>query len=111
MLRSLGQRAALARSLDDPIPAVDLLVNASAIGGAAADFDFDLRWLPSTAIVYDIVYAPLETPLLAAARKRGLRTIDGLAMLIGQAAASFVHFFEGEPPRRHDGELRELLTR
>ena len=111
MLRSLGQRAALARSLDDTIPAVDLLVNASAIGGADGDFAFDLHWLPATAIVYDIVYAPLETPLLAAARRRGLRTIDGLAMLIGQAAASFVHFFEGEPPREHDGELRELLTR
>lgn len=110
MLRSLGQRGSLARSLEDPIPAVDLLVNASAIGGEAGAFSFDLRWLPATAIVYDIVYVPLETPLLAAARKRGLRTIDGLAMLIGQAAASFVHFFDGDPPREHDAELRERLT-
>lgn len=111
MIRSLGDRGSLARSLDDPIPAVDLLVNASAIAAAADQPRFDLRWLPSTAIVYDIVYVPLETPLLAAARKRGLRTIDGLAMLIGQAAASFVHFFDAEPPREHDAELRELLTR
>jgi shikimate dehydrogenase len=44
-------------------------------------------------VVYDIVYAPLETRLLAAARARGLRTIDGLAMLIGQAALAFEIFF------------------
>ena len=111
MLRSLGQRASLARSLEDSIPAVDLLVNASSLGSASGDADFDLSWLPPTAIVYDIVYAPLETPLLAAAKKRGLRTLDGLTMLIGQAAASFVLFFDVEPPREHDAELRELLAR
>jgi shikimate dehydrogenase len=111
MLRALGQRASLARSLEDPIPSVDLLVNASALGTAGRDHDWDLRWLAPTAIVYDIVYLPLETGLLAAARTRGLRTIDGLAMLIGQAAAAFVHFFDGEPPRGQDGELRELLIR
>ena len=111
MLRSLGHRAALARSLEDRIPAVDLLVNASSLGSAAADVALDLGWLPPTAIVYDVVYVPLETPLLAAAKRRGLRTIDGLTMLIGQAAASFVHFFDGEPPREHDAELRERLTR
>lgn len=111
MLRSLGQCSSLARSLEDPIPAVDLLVNASSLGSAGTDLELDLEWLPATAIVYDIVYVPLETPLLAAARRRGLRAIDGLTMLIGQAAASFVHFFGGEPPREHDSELRELLTR
>ncbi|HEX6374153.1 MAG TPA: shikimate dehydrogenase [Allosphingosinicella sp.] len=111
MLRSLGQRASLVRSLEDGVPAVDLLVNASSLGSRAGDAELDLRWLPPTAIVYDIVYAPLETPLLAAARKRGLRTLDGLTMLIAQAAASFVHFFDAQPPREHDAELRELLTR
>ena len=110
MLRQLGQRPDLAHALEDPIPAVDLLVNASAIGGGGAQHDFDLSALAPTAIVYDIVYAPPETPLLAAARARGLRTIDGFQMLIGQAAASFVHFFDGEPPRELDHELRELLT-
>jgi shikimate dehydrogenase len=111
MLRSLGQDGRIARSLDDPLPAVDLLVNASALGAGGAGPAFDLNALPSTAIVYDVVYEPLETALLAAARRRGLRTIDGLTMLIGQAAASFVHFFDGQPPRQHDAELRELLAR
>lgn len=112
MLVSLGQQPQLARSLDEPIPPVDLLVNASAIGGGGgAACDFDLRFLPEGALVYDIVYDPIETPLLAAARARGLRTVDGLNMLIGQAAAAFVHFFDGEPPREHDVELRALLTR
>lgn len=110
MLRSLNQRRFKACSLTDPIPPVDLLVNASAAGSSGNDFDFDLSALPDEAIVYDIVYAPLETPLLAAARARGLRTIDGLSMLIGQAAAAFVYFFDGIPPREYDSELRELLT-
>jgi shikimate dehydrogenase len=111
MLRALGQKDLTAKSLDAPVPAVDLLVNASTLGSPGNDFHIDLSSLPAGAIVYDIVYAPLETPLLASARARGLRTIDGLTMLIGQAAASFVHFFRSEPPREHDGELRELLTR
>jgi shikimate dehydrogenase len=111
MLRSLGQYGKVVASLDDPIPPVDLLVNASALGSREAPGTVDLGRLPPHAIVYDIVYDPLETELLAAAKRRGLRTLDGLTMLIGQAAASFVHFFGGEPPRQHDAELRELLTR
>lgn len=111
MARSLGQHDTALGSLDEPIPAVDLLVNASALGSRGAPGAVDLSLLPPTAIVYDVVYDPLETELLAAARRRGLRVIDGLTMLIGQAAASFVHFFDGEPPRQHDAELRERLTR
>ena len=60
--------------------------------------------------IYDIVYAPLETPLLREARARGLRTIDGLEMLIGQAAAAFARFFGEAAPRADDIELRALLT-
>ena len=110
LLRELGQPDAADRAFDlyAPIPAVGLLVNAGAIGDRGGGLD--LAALPPSAIVYDIVYEPLETPLLAAARARGLRTIDGLQMLVGQAAASFVHFFNGEPPREHDEELREMLT-
>jgi shikimate dehydrogenase len=59
--------------------------------------------------VYDIVYAPLDTPLLLAARERGLATIDGLEMLIGQAALAFDIFFDAEAPREYDAELRALL--
>jgi shikimate dehydrogenase len=62
------------------------------------------------AVVFDMVYAPLETELLAAARRRGLRTVDGLAMLVGQAATAFAAFFQVPAPREHDAELRALLT-
>ena len=62
------------------------------------------------ALVFDMVYAPVETPLLARARALGRATSDGLTMLIGQADAAFRLFF-GEPaPREHDRELRDLLT-
>jgi shikimate dehydrogenase len=72
--------------------------------------DLDLSQLPEDAVVYDIVYAPLVTPLLAAAQARGLDTVDGLEMLIGQAALAFELFFGSAPPRDADDELRALLT-
>jgi shikimate dehydrogenase len=110
MLRSLGQTGKTVATLETPIPDVDLLVNASALGTPGRERPIDIGLLPPWAIVYDIVYDPLETDLLAEARRRGLRTIDGLTMLIGQAAASFVHFFDGQPSRENDGELRALLA-
>jgi shikimate dehydrogenase len=62
------------------------------------------------AIIFDMVYAPLDTALLDRARALGRPVADGLAMLIGQAATAFRLFF-GEPaPREHDAELRALLT-
>lgn len=90
---------------------LDLFVNATSLGmKGAPPLVVDFGHVPPDAIVYDVVYAPLETPLLAEARARGLRTVDGLAMLIGQAAAAF-HLFFGQPaPRQHDAELRALLT-
>ena len=60
--------------------------------------------------VFDMVYVPLETELLRAARAEGKVAIDGLAMLIGQAAAAFEKFFGQPAPREHDAELRSLLT-
>jgi shikimate dehydrogenase len=97
--------------LGSPLPPADLLVNASALGMAGQPpLDLDLSPLPEDALVYDIVYAPLETPLLAAARARELDTVDGLDMLIGQAALAFELFFGAEPPRDRDDELRTLLT-
>ena len=98
--------------LDTPLPPVDLLVNSSPLGmtGQPA-LDLDLAPLPEHAVVYDIVYAPLETALLAQARARNLETVDGLEMLIGQAALAFTLFFDAEPPRERDAELRALLTR
>ena len=94
-----------------PLPPVDLLVNASVLGMVGQPpLVVDLTPLPAGAIVYDVVYAPLETALLAAARARGLTVIDGLAMLIGQAALAFEIFFEAHAPRERDAELRALLT-
>ena len=89
----------------------DLLVNATSLGMVGQPpLEIDLSSWPSQMVVYDIVYSPLETPLLAAARARGLRTIDGLQMLVGQAAAAFELFFGQPAPRQHDAELRALLT-
>ena len=63
------------------------------------------------ATVFDMVYAPLETELLKAARKLGRKPVDGLTMLIGQAATAFTLFFGTPPPRGdNDAELRARLT-
>ena len=72
---------------------------------------FDLSHAPPGSVVYDIVTYPAETPLLRAARSAGFGTVDGLSMLVGQAAAAFEAFF-GQPPPRADGdrELRAVLT-
>ncbi|MCX8474399.1 MAG: shikimate dehydrogenase [Sphingomonas sp.] len=97
--------------LGSPLPPVDLLVNASALGMTGQPpLDLDLAPLPEDAVVYDVVYAPLETALLAQAQARELDTVDGLDMLIGQAALAFELFFGAEPPRERDDELRDLLT-
>ena len=70
---------------------------------------FDFAHVPPGSVVYDLVTHPLETPLLAEARRLGLRTIDGVAMLIGQAAVAFEHFFGQPAPREHDAALRARL--
>ncbi|SCW62713.1 shikimate dehydrogenase [Sphingobium faniae] len=96
--------------MDDPLPAADLLVNSSPLGMAGQPaLELDLAPLADGATVYDIVYAPLETGLLKAARARGLKTLDGLEMLIGQAALAFDIFFDAQAPREKDEELRALL--
>jgi shikimate dehydrogenase len=62
------------------------------------------------ALVFDMIYAPLETELLRNARTMGRNTADGLTMLIGQAAPAFELFFGVPAPREHDAELREALA-
>jgi shikimate dehydrogenase len=92
------------------LPPARLLVNTSALGMTGQPpLDLDLSPLPEDAVVYDIVYAPLETRLLRAARKRDLDTVDGLEMLVGQAAIAFEIFFGAEPPRDREDDLRALL--
>jgi shikimate dehydrogenase len=71
-----------------------LLVNTTSLGmkGQPA-LDLDLARLPTAALVNDIVYVPLETPLLAAARARGNPVVDGLGMLLHQARPGFQAWF------------------
>ena len=98
--------------LSAKLPPADLLVNSSSLGMAGQPpLELDLSPLPETAVVYDAVYAPLETDLLVQAQERGLDTVDGLEMLVGQAALAFELFFGAEPPRERDDELRALLTK
>ncbi|RYY27876.1 MAG: shikimate dehydrogenase [Sphingomonadales bacterium] len=110
LLSSFGLKGD-ALPLGSPLPAAALVVNASALGmQGQPPLEIDLSALPEDAVVYDIVYAPLETDLLAQARDRELDTVDGLDMLIGQAALAFELFFGAEPPRDRDEELRAILT-
>jgi len=97
---------------DDGEGCFDLIVNASPLGmGGQPPLRFDFSHAPPGSVVYDIVTHPVETDFLKAARAAGFRTIDGLSMLIGQAAVAFEKFF-GTPPPREDGdaELRRILT-
>lgn len=88
-----------------------LFFNATTLGmKGQPPLPVDIGRLAPNATVFDAVYAPLETPLLAAARARGMPVIDGLAMLVGQAAVGFEMFFGAPAPRAHDAELRGLLA-
>lgn len=91
---------------------VGLVVNTSSLGMAGYPPLPEVeRDVAAGGFAYDIVTTPLDTELLKRARSRGLHTIDGLAMLIGQAAVAFEKFFGQPAPRQHDAELRALLTR
>ena len=99
-------------AFDDREGCCDLVINASPLGmRGQPSLAFDLSHVPPGSIIYDIVTDPVRTPLLQAAQSAGFRTIDGLAMLIGQAAQAFTFFFGKPPPREHDAELRALLVR
>ncbi|PBB91108.1 shikimate dehydrogenase [Mesorhizobium sp. WSM3864] len=75
-----------------------LLINTTALGMHGNEIlAADPAGLPGHAIVTDIVYVPLETPLLAAARARGLKTVDGLGMLLHQAVPGFERWFGKRP--------------
>lgn len=75
-----------------------LLVNTTSLGmHGAPPLEIDLHRLPPAAVVVDIVYVPLETPLLAAARRRGNRAVDGLGMLLHQGRPGFAAWFGTAP--------------
>jgi shikimate dehydrogenase len=98
-------------AFDDRAGLFDLIVNTTPLGMTGKPpLAVDFSHVPPRSVVYDIVYDPLETPLLAQARARGLETIDGLAMLIGQAAEAFELFFGVPAPRESDAALRAKLT-
>ncbi|WP_315899665.1 shikimate dehydrogenase [Qipengyuania gaetbuli] len=97
-------------AFDDREGCCDLVINASPLGmRGQPPLAFDWSHAPPGSVAYDIVTDPVETEFLQHARSAGFETIDGLAMLIGQAAAAFTHFFGVEPPHGHDAELRERL--
>ena len=88
----------------------DGLINATPLGMAGRDcLNCDLDRMPNQGWVFDMVYDPVETPLIAAARARGLQCVDGLHMLVEQAATSFKLFFGKDAPRDRDAELWQKL--
>ncbi len=104
--RTASRAEALAKQVGGPIEIVEWEGRHKALEGAATlvnttsqgmvgqpALDLSLDALPKTALVTDIVYTPLETPLLAAARKRGNPTVDGLGMLLHQARPAFKAWF------------------
>lgn len=119
--RSMERARELARAFGDHVGVADwaergawlgeadLLVNTTSLGMAGQPpLDIDVGLLPAQAIVADIVYVPLKTPLLARAHERRLATVDGLGMLLHQAVPGFARWFGVRPhvtPR-----LREILV-
>ena len=108
--RGRDRAAALAAALGGPIEVVDwarraealagaaLLVNATSLGQTGQPpLELALDALPKEALVNDIVYVPPETPLLAAARRRGNPAVDGLGMLLHQARPAFAAWFGVTP--------------
>ena len=108
--RTASRAETLARELDAPIETwpwdrrsealegTTLLVNTTTLGMAgSAALEIDLSAMPAGAVVNDIVYTPLRTPLLAAAGARGLAVVDGLGMLLHQARPGFRAWFGVDP--------------
>jgi shikimate dehydrogenase len=108
--RTLDRGEALAARMGDAVRAMgwealpallrsaDILVNTTTLGmRGQPELGIDLAPLKPSALVTDIVYVPLVTPLIAAARARGLRTVDGLGMLLHQAVPGFQKWFGRRP--------------
>ena len=90
------------------LPRADVLVNCTSCGMVGKPpLVIDLAALKPSAVVYDVVYVPLETELLAKARARGHRTVDGLGMLLQQAGFGFQKWFGARP--EVTVELRAML--
>jgi len=95
-------------AINDLLPSAGLLVNTTSLGmHGQPELELDAGLLPLHAVVADLVYVPLETPLLSAARVRGLKTADGLGMLLHQAVRGFELWFGQRP--EVTSELRALV--
>lgn len=95
-------------AIGEVLPRAGLLVNTTSLGmHGQPSLDVDVARLPQTAVVADLVYVPLLTPLLAAATARGLKTADGLGMLLHQAVRGFELWFGRRP--EVTAELRALV--
>lgn len=118
--RSLNKAQALAAEFGGPIRAYPweqreevlegaaLLVNSTSLGMKGQEpLTLSLARLPRQALVCDVIYVPLETPLLAAARERGNPTVNGLGMLLNQARPAFARWFGVTP--EVTPELRRLI--
>ncbi|WP_108682419.1 shikimate dehydrogenase [Methyloceanibacter sp. wino2] len=121
--RTIAKAETLARDFGDPVEVVPwedkdsalsacrLLVNTTSLGMAGqAPLDIMVSALPADAVVTDIVYVPLETPLLAAARARGLTAVDGLGMLLHQAVPGFERWFGVRPEVTPDLRAHVVAT-
>jgi shikimate dehydrogenase len=96
-------------ALPEALVDADLLVNTTSLGmHGNTELPADPGMLPDHAIVTDIVYVPLKTPLLEAAERRALKTVDGLGMLLHQAAPAFAKWF-GRMPEVTE-KLRGLIV-
>jgi len=95
-------------AVDDLLPRAGLLVNTTSLGmNGQPALELDIQRLPSHAVVSDLVYVPLMTSLLVAAQARGLKTADGLGMLLHQAVRGFELWFGRRP--QVTPELRALV--
>ncbi|SDR62699.1 shikimate dehydrogenase [Rhizobiales bacterium GAS191] len=84
--------------LPEMLPDIDLLINTTSLGMVGQpDHGFEIDRLKADALVTDIVYVPLETPLLREARRMGRKTVGGLGMLLHQAVPGFEHWFGRRP--------------
>lgn len=103
-----GLSTVLWNKKDAVLAGADLLVNTTSLGMAGKEpLDIALDALPKSALVTDIVYKPLITPLLAAAKARGNPIVDGLGMLIHQAVPGFEAWFGIRPEVTN--ELRQFI--
>lgn len=110
LVKDLGDSAVIEwQSWAQELGRFDILVNTTSLGMEGKDaFKFDLQKASTDLVVTDIVYVPRITPLMAAAQQRGLKTVEGLGMLLHQARLGFSKWFGVDP--KVDHELTEFVA-